>query len=304
LRLAAAVALLVGLTAAQTACAQSGRAVTVPFDPHGDSVAVSVVVDGRPLVMLLDTGVDPSVIDLEAARVLGLSLEAPAGEAAGVGEGEAAIIPTTVRGLRLGELDVPAVEAVAMDMSPLRARYGQPLDGVLGYSFLSSRIVVIDYVDDAVSILDAAADAAALTATCRLSWRTPLVSFADDTIPVIPVRFGDVEGPASIDTGSNGTIGLLRSGAQLLDSHLAVTGETQVAGARGATTNATAVLDAPVSFGPFVLPAGQTVRVRRDAGSPDTRIANLGNGLFRALGLKMLLDYPAKQMTFYGDCRA
>ncbi|GAA0653209.1 retropepsin-like aspartic protease [Brevundimonas lenta] len=299
MRLAAAVALI--SLAAAPVCAQS---VTVPFDPHGGSVALDLVVDGRPLVMLLDTGVDPSVVDLETARALGLPLDGPAGAAEGVGDGDAAITPVTVRDLRLGDLGVPAVEAVAMDMAPLRARYGKPLDGVLGYSFLSSRIVLIDYIDDAVSVLDTTADAAAQTAVCRSSWRTPLVSFADDTIPVIPVRFGDVEGPASIDTGSNGTIGLLQSGARLLDSRLTVTGEARVTGARGATTNAVVVLDAPVSFGPFVLPAGQTVRVRRDAGSPETRIANLGNGLFRALGLKMLLDYPAKQMTFYGDCRA
>ncbi len=34
----------------------------------------------------------------------------------------------------------------------------------------------------------------------------------------------------------------------------------------------------------------------------DDRVANIGNGLFATMGLKMLLDYRAHSMTFYGDC--
>ena len=55
-------------------------------------------------------------------------------------------------------------------------------------------------------------------------------------------------------------------------------------------------------FGPFTLPPGQPADLRATAGSPDTRLANIGNKLFAALKLKMLLDYKARQMTFYGSC--
>ena len=37
-------------------------------------------------------------------------------------------------------------------------------------------------------------------------------------------------------------------------------------------------------------------------GSADTRFANIGNKLFAAMRLKMLLDYKAKKITFYGAC--
>ncbi|WP_404711272.1 hypothetical protein [Sphingomonas sp. MMS24-J13] len=32
------------------------------------------------------------------------------------------------------------------------------------------------------------------------------------------------------------------------------------------------------------------------------RIANVGNALFAAMKIKMLLDYRGRTMTFYGDC--
>ena len=35
-----------------------------------------------------------------------------------------------------------------------------------------------------------------------------------------------------------------------------------------------------------------------------TRLANVGNKLFAEMNLKILLDYRARQMTFYGDCGA
>ncbi len=50
------------------------------------------------------------------------------------------------------------------------------------------------------------------------------------------------------------------------------------------------------------MPAGQAVTVRKTPGS-DTRIANIGNKLFAAMGLKMILDYKDRAMTFYGVCR-
>jgi hypothetical protein len=87
-----------------------------------------------------------------------------------------------------------------------------------------------------------------------------------------------------------------------ISAALKETGETTATGARGGTKVKTYVLELPVGFGPFSLPAGQAVTVRKTPGS-DTRIANVGNQLFAAMGLKMLLDYKERMMTFYGACR-
>ncbi|WP_395446081.1 hypothetical protein [Caulobacter sp. UC70_42] len=50
------------------------------------------------------------------------------------------------------------------------------------------------------------------------------------------------------------------------------------------------------------MPAGQIVSTYSEAGSTDTRVANVGNKLLAAMKLRLLLDYRGKTMTFYGDC--
>ena len=83
---------------------------------------------------------------------------------------------------------------------------------------------------------------------------------------------------------------------------LRVTGVVTHAGARGAASAKAYALDEPIGFGPFSLPPGQAVTVRDEVGSATTRIANVGNPTYAALKLKVLLDYRARRMTFYGDC--
>jgi hypothetical protein len=60
-------------------------------------------------------------------------------------------------------------------------------------------------------------------------------------------------------------------------------------------------VDQPIGFGPFAV-SGQTA-ILLDRGPSETRAANVGNKLLKALGLKVLLDYPGKQIHFYGNCR-
>jgi predicted aspartyl protease len=53
------------------------QAVEVPFELHKDAILVQAKVNGKgPFTMMLDTGVDPSVIDLATAREIGLEVEA------------------------------------------------------------------------------------------------------------------------------------------------------------------------------------------------------------------------------------
>jgi len=34
----------------------------------------------------------------------------------------------------------------------------------------------------------------------------------------------------------------------------------------------------------------------------DMRVANIGNQVFAAMKLKIILNYPAKRLLFYGNC--
>ena len=52
------------------ATAAQGANQSVPFDFSHHAIGLNVTVKGKPLYVLLDTGVDPSVIDLGRASLL------------------------------------------------------------------------------------------------------------------------------------------------------------------------------------------------------------------------------------------
>jgi hypothetical protein len=287
--------------------AASAVPLEIPFDFSRSAIGLDVTVKGAPLFMILDTGVDPSAIDAARVEALGLKIDrTESGEASGEGDSkEAKVYAATVDGLAISGRTFPPIDALAMNMDTLSASFGRKLDGVLGYSFLKDRIVLIDYAGKRVGILDRPADATALVRLCRKRMTMPLNGFPDDSIPAVPgFRLGNANGTISLDTGSNGGISLYQAALALpgISAALKETGETTATGARGGTKVKTYTLELPVGFGPFTLPAGQPVTVRKTSGN-DTRIANIGNKLFAAMGLKMLLDYRDRVMTFYGDCR-
>jgi hypothetical protein len=87
-----------------------------------------------------------------------------------------------------------------------------------------------------------------------------------------------------------------------MSSAMRESGSVTYSGARGEANAKRYSLSAAVGFGPFTLPAGQTVTMRDDKHSEDPRVANIGNGILAAMKLRMLLDYRAQMMRFYGNC--
>lgn len=297
-----------GCAVALTGAASAGQptaALIVPFDFSKSAIEIDVTVKGKPLHMILDTGVDPSVIDLAEAEALGLAVDrSDSGEASGFGDSKGAtVFPAKVEGIAVAGHGFGAFEALATDMGGMSAGLGRKLDGVLGYSFLTDKIVLIDYPARRLALLDRVEDGRPLTHACRTHWTIPLKTV--DSFPVIPgFRFGQTRAPVSLDTGSTGHIGLFQSALNLpgVRGALHEAGTITRTGARGEAKSTSYRLDTPVGFGPFTLPAGVTVSTYGDAGSVDTRVANVGNRLLAAMKLKLLLDYRGKTMTFYGDC--
>ena len=80
--------------------------MVVPFDLVENQVVVGIKICGRgPFVCLLDTAVEPSVVDLTLTRELGLRVsdDLP-GEVAGQGSEVATFYPSELPDVRLGEL--------------------------------------------------------------------------------------------------------------------------------------------------------------------------------------------------------
>jgi hypothetical protein len=279
--------------------------LVVPFDFSRSELGLKVSIKGKPLYAILDTGVDPSVIDLADAKALGLKFnQSVAGEAGGFGDGRSmTIFPGKIEGLTIAQRVFPSLDALASDMSSLSHDPQSKLSMVLGYSFLSDKIVLIDYVTDTLAILDTPDDAKAMVSQCHVQWAIPLRTL--ESYPVIPnFRFGESVGPVTLDTGSNSGIGLFRAAMTLpgMKANLVQVGSTVHRGARGASKVEDFTLNEPVGFGPFTLPPGQEVFVNNQEGSAEKRVANIGNTLLKDLKIKILLDYRRRFMTFYGRC--
>ena len=279
--------------------------LVVPFN-FTSEINIQVSIGEKALNAIVDTGVDPSVIDITDAALIGLKVDrSVSGEANGFGEGRGAtVFPTTIEGLTIGGRRFAAFDALASGTTSFTNHDQPKIDAVLGYSFLSDKIVLIDYVAHKLAILDGPGEARALVRTCRARWRIPLKTF--ESYPVIPsFRFGDATGPITIDTGSSGGIGLFPAALDLPGVRKALVdqGASIRRGAQGESKVETYVFNQPVGFGPFTLPAGQQVFVRKQQDASAGRVANVGNALLAELKIKMLLDYRKRLMTFYGDCR-
>jgi hypothetical protein len=284
----------------------SREPLTIPFDFSRSSIGLDVTVKGTPLYVILDTGVDPSVIDLARAEALGLKIERQdGGDASGFGDGKGAtVFPSSIDNLVIAGHTFTQFDALASDMTGLSAHYGRKLDGVLGYSFLVDKIVLIDYPQQTLGILNQASDAMPMVSTCRTHWTTPLKTV--ENIPVITnFHFGAATGRITLDTGSNGGISLYQSALDMRGVRTSLSEKSAITfgGARGDGKVKSYTFNAPVGFGPFILPPGQVVTVRNEKGAKGTRVANVGNALFAAMKLKMLLNYRDRSMTFYGNCR-
>jgi Aspartyl protease len=286
-----------------------GAVLDFPFDFSHGAIAIDVTVHGAPLFVLLDTGVDPSVIASARAEALRLNVDrASGGEASGYGDSKSATVyPTTIDALAIRGRSFAPIDALTADTTAVSRGYGRDIDGVLGYSFLKDKIVLISYARQRIWILNRAADVGPVVRLCRTHWNTAMQFLDHDNTPIIPnFRFGSSSGPITLDTGSNGGISLFDRAFESRDVKAALIeqGETEHSGARGVAKSKTYSFNAPVGFGPFSLPAGQGV-VRLKAESPDDkRFANIGNRLFADMKLTILLNYRAKRLTFYGRCPA
>lgn len=276
--------------------------ITIPFDSKANQIAVDASVRGERVTMILDTAVTPSVLDLGVARSLGLLAdETASGEASGTGTDTAAVYPTELRDLRLGRLKVDRLEAVAFDMQPLSRKFGRPLHGILGDSFLKGRTVLIDYSKHRVTLFRTSADAERAVANCLVRYRQPLDFVPGDIAPKLVISIGRFRVPVSLDTGS--ALGLeLYDGAlpsseaaRLLSDRTSRT----VTGARGEAAVSESTLGEAVELGPFRWDR-PTIVLSGPKGSAETRLGNMGN---RFLDQKtLLLDYQGMMLGLYEGC--
>ena len=284
-----------------------GQTLRVPFDFSQSEIGIEARVNGEPVFILLDTGVDPSAIDLHRAEALHLNIDRNAGGAvSGFGNTEQpTAFPTTIQGFAISGRKFGSFDALASDLGALSAKYGHQVDAFIGYSFLQDKIILIDYPERTFHVLDRPSASPSGTKSCRTKWSAPMQLLEGENTPLIPqLRLGDVVISATLDTGSSGSITLYEGALDLsgVRSALVQKGEVKSGGFQGEEKFKEYVFNKAIGFGRFELPPGAAVTLRNVKGSP-SNLANVGNKLFASMGLKMMLDYRHHTMTFFGDCR-
>ena len=264
---------------------------SVPFEFPRNQILVQVRIAGRgPFSCTVDTGANPSVIDLSLAESIGLQLSAEAGLAEGVGTDSVRVYQTRFD-VTLGDAPTSSITSVALDLSSLSAAFGQPLHCVLGQSWLAARAVQIDYPARRLRV-GATMPQAPMESKCdefEMHFWMP-----DDLMPLVTVRINDIDLPVSLDTGSSGTLKLFPLGAQRAGISTP-TGDSShvVTGARGAASVKKIAFPSLV-LGPLAASNVQGSIGDKNIDEPDGREGNLGNGF---LGEGVLdLDYPARRI--------
>ncbi|MFN2452605.1 MAG: aspartyl protease family protein [Pyrinomonadaceae bacterium] len=151
--LAVVAAACAGSEATPTSSANT-QAVRVSFQRVDKLVFLQAQLNGsRPLWFVLDSGSSRMLVDKKVADALGLKT-AGISSVQGAGAGRIQINLIHDVSLKIGELNSAHYEFASIDLSGLTSVVGRPVDGILGYEFLSRFIVTVDYTRQQLIIRD------------------------------------------------------------------------------------------------------------------------------------------------------
>jgi len=200
------------LTLASFCCLAQAKSkeqvIEIPFEFHKNEIILQVRVNGKgSFNMMLDTGTDPSAVDLTTARELGLKLHPVGNEITGGGKDANLGYYTKLPLVEVGGFTVKNVDALAVDLSKISERLGKPLNGVLGHSVLNGRIVQIDYAKRVVRF-HARSPFSNATTQVNTSKRTVMAFRYNDNVLIDDVSVNGKKLVGNLDTGSSGSFNL------------------------------------------------------------------------------------------------
>jgi predicted aspartyl protease len=167
------------------------------------SIVVQATVNGHgPFWMLLDTGADPSIVELGTARSIGLKIATSGQPGSGGGTSDTLAYETSLPQVQIGGLTASNVDALAMELSKLSSALGRPISGVLGYSLLKTRIVQIDYPNRRVRFYTSAPSCAGAARSHTPTCTTLSFRYKDDIL-ASGVTVDGKPVTTNVDTGSN-----------------------------------------------------------------------------------------------------
>jgi len=271
--------------------------VEVPFDFYRNEIIVQVKVNGKgPFNMMLDTGTDPSAIDIATARELGLELDPIGSKPTGGGSGVNLAYGTKLPLVEFGGITAKNIEAAAIDLTKLSERLGKPLHGVLGHSVLNARIVQIDYPNHVVRFYSQPLFSKAATRS-NSSNRTTLPFRYDDNVLIDDVLVNGKKVVGNVDTGSNGGFSLTPATVAYLrlEKEVSHAEASQDVGYNGASENRKGTVS-NVAIGGIAVDAPSVTFFAKGTGRDKSRWGlNIGNAFLK--DFVVTIDYRSKLLT-------
>ena len=275
----------------------TNEVVELPFDFYHNSIIVQAKVDGKgPFNMLLDTGVDPSVVDVNTAKGIGLALASDGHQGTGGGTDVNLSYETKLPLVELGGLRAENIEALAVNLSKTSEALGRPIYGVLGYSLLKNRIVQIDYPKHVVRFY--ARSPLAETSHQPDGLKPTSLSFRyHDDILVEGVLVNGKRIIANLDTGSNGSFQLTPAAvAELgLQAQVDKAKVSKSVGFNGTTENREATID-NITIGGISLKEPEVVFYGKGTGRDEEAWGiRVGNAFLK--NFVVTIDYQSMMIT-------
>ncbi len=283
-----------------TSCMMPETTILIPSQEHKGILLIKGSIKGTgPYDVFIDTGVDPSVVDLSKARELGLPVdESMSGKAEGSGDGQGlTVMRASIEGLTLKGREIRSIEALAADLSSFASALDSDLALILGYSFLKDRVVRFDYRSNEIAITDSTGSLPPPTTPVTTAHRVPLKpNSEEDMIPIFEIWVHGEAVMVSLDTGKSGGVEFYGSAIDRLGlRQLADAGTAERRqGARGGRTVSAGTLDV-ITVGPFDI---ENVKVSFSDKMPKngTREGNAGNAFLR--NFVVTVDYVNGELIF------
>lgn len=272
--------------------------IEIPFEFIKNEVIVQVRINGKgPFNMMLDTGTDPSAIDLNTAKELGLKLNAVGKQASGGGTSANLGYQTKFPIVDIGRLQAKNVDAAAIDLSTVSERMGKKIDGVLGQSLLNKRIVQFDY-PKAIVRFYTRSPFPKTTVQPNTATHTTLSFHYDDNVLIDDVTVNGKKITANLDTGANGNFQLAPAAVSALGLETeASKGEVKTSvGYNGAFESRTGRVR-NITIGGISLDAPAVMFFGKGTGHDKTPWGlNIGNVFLK--DYVVTIDYQSKTVTF------
>jgi hypothetical protein len=186
--------------------ASGASATDIPFELYTNVIFVQVRVnDSAPLSFIFDTGAGINVLNAERASEVQLQSASVGVNARGTGGTVAGTLATGAT------ISLPGVAAhnqriAVLPLQSIEPHVGRRVDGILGYDFINSFVVEIDYEKSLMSFHDPRTyrpTARAASVPIKFRGGTPYVNTSINL-----TNADTVAGEFEIDTGSDGALGI------------------------------------------------------------------------------------------------